>query len=96
MNILIYAKPKTVEHKMEDQIGAGLCWWRVSRGPKEKVGMIRFVYEGIIYAQGKYIGYFRDEDGVMALHFRPLVKAKLKACRKPPMQGWCYEKKGTG
>lgn len=98
MDILIYAKPERIEHKMKDKVSDDIiyCYWRVGIHPNLKTKMINKVYfsDGSrIFAQGDYIG--NDYDvGVnyykKTICFETLERVNLKQPKKPPTRGWCY------
>jgi len=98
MDILIYAKPEKVEHKMRDKVSDDIiyCYWRVSVHPKITNKIINKVYfsDGSrIFAQGDYIGndYEPNEYGEgKVISFEPLERVNLKQPKKPPTRGWCY------
>jgi len=98
MDILIYAKPEKIEHKMKDKVSNDTiyCYWRVGIHPSLKSKIINKVYfsNGIkIIAQGDYIGndYELDEYGnYKVIYFEPLEKVDLEQPKKPPTRGWCY------
>ena len=99
MDILIYAKPETAEHKMKDNIQTNnviYCYWRVGIHPNLKDKIINKVYfsDGYkIFASGDYIGndYDPDEYGDhKCICFESLKRINLKQPKKPPTRGWCY------
>jgi len=96
MNILIYAKPEKIEHKMKNKVSKDIiyCYWTVGIHPNLKRKIINKVYfsDGKeIYAQGDYIGNDYEEGGFKkTICFEPLEKVKLKQPKKPPTRGWCY------
>jgi len=96
MDILIYAKPEKVEHKIENRIPKEInyCYWRVSVLPKIRDKVINKVYfsdGSIIFAEGDYIG--NDCEAVTKkkeICFKPLKRVNKKQPKKPPTRGWCY------
>ena len=99
MDILIYAKPEIIEHKMRNSVHTKdviYCYWRVGVHPKITNKVIDKVYfsDGTkIYAQGDYINndYDPDEYGDhKVICFDPLKRVNKKQPKKPPTRGWCY------
>jgi len=98
MDILIYAQPEKVEHKMKDKVSSDIiyCYWTVSIHPNLKTKVVNKVYfsdGNHIYAQGDYIGNdyeFTDDGEKKVIYFEPLERVNLKQPKKPPTRGWCY------
>jgi len=95
MDILIYAKPGTVKHKMADQLPKKpkqYCYWtgrRPSGRNNDKIEKGYFSDGNRIFAEGKYIINGQAGQGV-AFWFHPLKRVNRRQPRKPPMRGWCY------
>lgn len=90
-NILIRTTMAKLAHKMKVTLGTGgICWWNVARCPAEMVGKVRFVCDGKVVAEGKYL--LNDPVG-RRVYFRALstLRKPLKPKRMPPTRGWCYE-----
>ena len=98
MDILIYAQPEKVEHKMKDKISNDIiyCYWTVSVHPNLKETYPNNVYfsdGNHIFARGGYIGndYEPIDSGEKKMiSFEPLERINLKQPKKPPTRGWCY------
>lgn len=95
MDILIYAKPETIKHKMTDQLPKKLeqyCYWtgrRPSEASNEKIENVYFSDEKRIFAKGRYI--IRGSGvGNVAFWFHPLKRVNKKQSCKPPIRGWRY------
>ncbi len=94
MDILIYAKPEKVEHKMEDKVDSNIayCFWNTGRIPsRENTWDIHKVYfsDGKkMFAEGTYRIQETEEEN--AICFKPLKRVNKKQPKKPPTRGWCY------
>ena len=94
MDILIYAKPEKIEHKMKKNIAEGCyCYWETSRIPAPnkllEVEKVYFSDRKKIYAEGKFLPDLTDSME-SAICFDPLIKVNKKQPKKPPTRGWCY------
>lgn len=94
MDILIYAKPEVIEHKMKDKIGfAGcdFCYW-IGKVPAiknfYKINKIYFSNGKKIYAEGKFQPTITDDENLLC--FSPLKRINKKQPKKPSTRGWCY------
>lgn len=97
MDILIYAKPEKVEHKMRNKIfppTVKYCFWTGKRPSLAKMESIKKVYfsDGEkIYAEGKFLLCETTfEDFIEGICFSPLKRINKKQPKKPPTRGWCY------
>ena len=93
LNILIYAKPEKVEHKMADKVHPDTChcFWTGRCPVKNKLDKICNVY----FSDGNHIyakGYFFYAMSLLnkQISFSPLERVNLKQPQKPPTRGWCY------
>ena len=95
MDILIYAKPEVVKHKMVDNkvgtAGYDFCYW-TGRVPAAKnlfnINKVYFSDGKRIYAEGAFQPTMTDDENLLC--FSPLVKVNKIQPRKPPTRGWCY------
>jgi len=100
MDILIYAKPEQVEHKMIENVNTNeviYCYWTVGVHPSLKsnkiINKVCFSDGNKIFAEGDYIGndYEPTERGEKkVICFEPLKRTNKKQPKKPPTRGWCY------
>jgi len=94
MDILIYAKPEKVEHKMVEHVFIGYCFWTGKRPALTKLDSIKKVYfsDGEkIYAEGEFLlSETTFEDISKGICFSPLKRVNKKQPKKPPTRGWCY------
>ena len=96
MDILIYAKPEKVEHKMKDKISSmtRYCFWTGKRPALSKLDDIKKIYfsdGNKIHAEGDFLATETTfEDLPASICFSPLVRVNKKQPRKPPTRGWCY------
>lgn len=100
MDILIYAKPKNVEHKMQNKVDRDIeyCYWTISTYPSDKneilIEHVYFSNGERIYAKGKFTGCdYECPEGkkiIKLLCFKPLERVDIKQPKKPPTRGWCY------
>ena len=98
MDILIYAKPEKVEHKMKEYCDDDTnCYWGKKTPSEDNLSMIRKVYfsDGKrIYAEGNFLNHllepFSDKRKYIGIWFSPLKRISLKQPKKPPTRGWCY------
>ena len=94
MDILIYAKPEQLDHKLHSKVSKTIayCFWRVSRIPsRDNTWNINKVY----FSDGEKIiaeGLYRIEETELeqAICFLPLKRVNKKQPKKPPTRGWCY------
>lgn len=101
-NILIYAKPEKVEHKMQDVIDkknsqleageedidweSGWCCWDVSRLPRRK-GIL-----SVLFTDGKNVyaeGNFYG-TAIDAIEFSALKRVNYPQPKKAPTRGFTY------
>lgn len=100
MDILIYAKPEIIEHKMRDRMDDSLkdkcfCYWTVGKSPAivkcRKIKLVKFTDGKEIYAWGKFIGTIGRYKGKSpVIRFMPLIRVREKLPKKAPIRGWCY------
>ena len=94
MNILIYAKPDLVEHKMARNIRykGTVCYWTTKKQPvRRNIEKVQFSDGARIYAEGTYIDIGDSPDPRIAgIWFHPLRQVNKKQPKKPPTRGWCY------
>lgn len=93
LNILIYAKPEIVEHKMRDRLSPEIsnCYWIGKCPTKKKLYEIKRVYfsnGSYIYAEGEFL--YGQSLINEQISFLPLKRVNKKQPRKPPTRGWCY------
>lgn len=93
MDILIYAKPEKVEHKLFSNVEPGIeyCYWTGRIPSLSNMYNIKKVYfsdGNKIYVSGVFFGGFSEETGNLC--FSLLRKINLKQPKKPPIRGWCY------
>jgi hypothetical protein len=96
MDILIYAKPEIIEHKMERVMGSkGYCYW-TCRLPafryRRDIRFVMFSDGDKIYAAGKFLSPETYNNNQLC--FKPLKEVQFKQERKPPRRGWCYINNG--
>ena len=87
MNIVIHAKPETVEHKLEGN-DICECWWTVSGTPRSLVeyeDIVLFECDGRIHAEGEVN---LVEYGKITME--PLKKVDYPCPIKPPTRGFRY------
>lgn len=94
MDILVYAKPEVVEHKMADKLKKNTyCYWTGRKPAKrndDKIKNIYFSNGQRIYAEGKFIIISQYPQSKVAFWFHPLRRINKLQPRKPPTRGWCY------
>jgi len=98
-NILIYAKPEKVEHKMrdvieaenakfdnEDDMDSTWCYWTVGNPPiREGIGKVMFTDGTNIYGEGDFLGTAID-----AIEFSALKRVRYPQPKKAPTRGFTY------
>lgn len=96
MDILIYATPDKIEHKMIDKIYSTVkyCYWSGRQPALVKMDNIKKIYfsdGNKIYAEGDFL-YCETtfEDTNPGICFSPLKRVNKKQPKKPPIRGWCY------
>jgi hypothetical protein len=89
-DVLIQAKPETVQHKMKEYFSTPedyICWWDVNGKPQKtsKNCTILFSDGEKVYAKGTILEV--EEDRIT---FSPLEKVELENPKEPPSRGFKY------
>lgn len=94
MDILIYAKPETIKHKLFSNVEPNIeyCYWTTNKAPSLNnlydIEKVYFSDGKKIHAQGVFLCDFTEETGDIC--FGALRQVNLKQPKKPPTRGWCY------
>lgn len=89
-DILIRAKPSTVDYKMKGKVAEEeYCFWLVHKLPKGSVigGNVLFCDGKKIFAEGEIIGLDTQRNRIL---FEPLIKVNKPQPKRAPHRGYAY------